>query len=699
MKCRRSRCFCLAVLAVFASALAATASRAGDPPIVFENRQVLLEIGPEAGTIDRILDKSSGIDLAPTRSLAENFHLVLLMPDKKTVAILGKDQTLSRIGRTGDGLVMKWDGPLKDSHGAEHKIAVRMEVKAAGNELQFGLHLENDTNYKVKEACYPLIGGLAKFGPPGKPADGVLWVPTSNPSVMKIGLPFRSATFAYPGQANMSFTCVQSATANKSLYFASHDTIARYKVYHFEAHAKDDAKDVFAYIRHHPFTPPGKSFDGSTVAVQVIDGDWRAAGRIYRAWFERSFGICKPSECWIRRESFFQFTMFELPEGTINYRFKDIPLWAKDAKDHGINSVQISGWHPGGHDNGYPLYVVDPRLGTWKELEDGIKACHAMGLRVYFFVNYQQVMLDSDWYKNELIKYREWGSPEGAVTWNTGWPMGTVWGRIGNPKRMTAADPAFPEFRKIIVDQFAKLAEIGADGVHVDKMFPPAIDYNPNLPMSPDTAPWEGAIVLTTEVMAACRKHNPDWAMSFECNWDRLLQFTGATWWVGNQRITRTVFPENAEMLLVADAYDYLRVNNAVREGNTVMLGPMNMCRSVGWKPWEGLADYIKEVKRIQDGLTATVYLGEVLDNVAVRLPGRPASGVAYNVFRNRTTGKRACILTNATLETKKQAIMGFEASPGGQVRIRTPFQSAHLVKLPAEIEIPAEKIVFVEEL
>jgi hypothetical protein len=78
--------------------------------------------------------------------------------------------------------------------------------------------------------------------------------------------------------------------------------------------------------------------------------------------------------------------MFELPEGTINYRFKDIPHWARDAKAAGINSVLISGWHVGGHDNGYPDYSPEPRLGTWKELEEGIKACHKLGLRVYFFV-------------------------------------------------------------------------------------------------------------------------------------------------------------------------------------------------------------------------------------------------------------------------------------------------------------------------
>ena len=82
---------------------------------MLENNHVLLEIDPAFGTICRILDKPSGIALAPTPALAENFRLVLLLPDKKTTTIMGKDQKLSGVSRTADGLALSWDGPLKDT--------------------------------------------------------------------------------------------------------------------------------------------------------------------------------------------------------------------------------------------------------------------------------------------------------------------------------------------------------------------------------------------------------------------------------------------------------------------------------------------------------------------------------------------------------------------------------------------------------
>ena len=320
-----------------------------------------------------------------------------------------------------------------------------------------------------------------------------------------------------------------------------------------------------------------------------------------------------------------------------------------------------------------------------------------MGVKVYFFVNYQPVMLDSDWYKKELVKYRE-QAPDGGLTWNDGWGMGTLWARMGHPKLMTWADPAFPQYRKIIVDQFAKLAQIGADGVHVDKMFPAAIDYNPDLPMSPDTAPWEGAILLTKEVFAACRKIQSrlGHVVRVQLGPDAPVQRRHV---VGRQpgHHPALSFPRMPRRCSSHRPTIIWASTTRCAKGTRSMLGPLNFCRSVGWKPWEGLADYIKEVKRIQDSLLDTVYLGEVLGHDGVRMP-QPAP-VDYNVFRNIATGKRVCILTNSRWSRRSNRSPRSRPRPGGEARIHAPFQPARVVKLPAEIEIPAERIVFVEEL
>jgi hypothetical protein len=654
--------------------------------ITLQDSRFSLDVDSDTGVFTRIVFKP-GVTLEPPASLADNFKLVLLNTDKTTTTILGKDQKLSGHRQIGGKMILVWNGPLADTAGNQHNLNVRMDI-ALNNSLEFRIHVENHTDSKVQEVWYPLVGGLTDL-----PPDASAWVPASTPWEKPLKLPFEPIAFQYPGQMIMSFCCISSKRLGKSIYFASQDQTARYKVFHLMEVSNKDNKDVFASIHHSPFTPPGKSFDGSPVVMDFVDGDWRAAGQVYRGWFIHEFGIAPLSQDWIRRQSFFLMTMFMLPEGTISYTFKDIPKWARAAKNCGINAVQISGWQMGGHDNGYPYYIPDPRLGTWKELEDGIRACHKMGLKVYFFANYQPMMIESNWYKNELHKYREMNA-DGSNTWMAGWGMGTLSARMGHPKLMTWADLSFPQFRKIIVDQFAHLAKIGADGVHVDKMFPTGLSFNPDSPMSPDTCTWEGAILLSKEIMSECRKHNPNWDMSFECNWDRMLQFGTATWWVGNQPITRKIFPENAETLGLYQAYDYLGVNTAVRNGHIVMVAPLNFSRGVDWPPFVGLARYIKEVKRIRDSLQETVFYGEVLGQTGVRLIG---SGVDFNVFKNRRTGRRVCVLTNNSREARRITVEF--TGRRGKARVHTPYLRVRTVMLPAKVDIPGERIVFVEEI
>ena len=152
--------------------------------------------------------------------------------------------------------------------------------------------------------------------------------------------------------------------------------------------------------------------------------------------------------------------------------------------------------------------------------------------------------------------------------------------------------------------------------------------------------------------------------MSFECNWDRMLQFTRRDM-VGRQPAHHPA-GLSRKRRDAADrvAYDYLGVNNAVRDGHAVMLGPITSAALVGWKPFEGLADYIKEVKRIRDGLADTVFLGEVLGHERPTIQRRARRGIDYNVFRNRTRATRVCILTNSTMESKKQPLHRLRGQP-----------------------------------
>ena len=128
------------------------------------------------------------------------------------------------------------------------------------------------------------------------------------------------------------------------------------------------------------------------------------------------------------------------------------------------------------------------------------------------------------------------------------------------------------------------------------------------------------------------------------------------------------------------------------------MIGPLNFCRSMGWKPWQGLADYIKEVKRIQDSLTDTAFLGEVLGHEGCNSPAARRLASITPFFA--TWPRANAFASSPTREWNRKSRRSRASRPHkrGEVRVHTPFQKAKTVKLPAEIEIPAERIVFVEE-
>jgi hypothetical protein len=289
---------------------------------------VCLEADPGSGVITRIVDKPGQIQLAAVGGLADNFRLTLRGTDKKSKVILGRRQKLSAWSKSGGGLDLAWNGPLADEEGGAHRLRVRMEIRLVSRSLQFQLFLENDSAYRVAEVSYPVIGGLAGFGCGQKGGEVSVMLPTASPTIKRLAIPFGDVALHYPAQMNMSFSSVYATKANRALYFASHDTVARLKYYRFFEQSSPGGKDVFACIQHVPFTPPGKTFQGSPVVLRFHDGTWTAAGPLYREWFTKTFGLMDPSRSWIRRHSFFQDTMFILPEGTLNYTYKDIPRWA-----------------------------------------------------------------------------------------------------------------------------------------------------------------------------------------------------------------------------------------------------------------------------------------------------------------------------------------------------------------------------------
>jgi len=698
--------------------------------IRLENDFCGIDFDPVNGAVTSLFDKAGGIELIAEPRLADNFRLLLPLPDLHGNYVEGKEQRLTHVEEDEAHLTLRWDGPLTNARG-DYDVSVTMTIVLSAPAVTFRLEVENRTDLELAEAWYPILGGLLGLGDERVRRDTCLMVANDLGdernvfrrfgATNELGTPLPEWLFTYPTPLSMPWCDLFNRRLGRGLYFASHDTLARFKGVRLALYpgsgrgrVNDDwprpgevdaatPVGVIANWFHFPYTPPGGRFDGSTIVVQFHDGDWRQAAAVYREWFTSRFPLVDPRKSWMRRDmTAFQDTMFMLPEGNVTVTFSEIPRWARDARNHGVRHVLISGWNVGGHDGGYPQYEPDPRLGTWEELETGIRACHEMDVKVFLFVNIHPADTAIDWYKNELHRYAVL-NPWGDRTAATGWGMGTLGARLGltHPtlERMGAG---VPQVRDIFVRQMRRLAEIGADGVHIDKCHPFGLDFNPLAEGGPDRADWEGTLRCVETMLDTCREVNPEFSLSAESAWDRILSYTDVTWWAPIDRpsLMKFTFPQWLPARAVNQPFAYNVVNEAVYRGWGLLVGPGNYTASMADPLFAPLAAYIKEVQRIRQELKDTLFLGELLDPPSVLIEG-PFAGSEYarlGLFRNSETGQCACVLANLGDEPLETVFGGFDANASGCVYVYQPFEPRREVKLPFTTKMAPERFVVLVE-
>ncbi|NQU11155.1 hypothetical protein HQ590_10220 [bacterium] len=719
-----------------------------------ENESYLVAIEPEHGALVRVRDKVGQLELITEPRLAESFRLLLPLADGASAPqvpgvgthanyILGTAQKLSRGEVNGPSITLAWSGPLRSEHG-RFDLDVTIRIALADQEVRFDCEVVNRTKHQLAEVWYGLIGGMTGLSPRGDvceakatkcllPTSATQWAAepfrefgVGSPPNPGLGLLGPEYTWWYPGHMPMPWVSFYQEALDRGVYFACHDPEARSKVFRLAmspgtADARVDGDwprpeelnglpaGVTMNWTFFPYTKPGQTFTGPTLVVRAHPGGWPESAALYRAWFDRTFGVVDSRQDWLRRETSFLDTMFLLPEDNINLTFRDIPAWAKTAADHGITSVMISGWHVGGHDRGYPQYEPDPRLGTWEELGAGIRACHDLGLRVSFFANVQTVDITTSWYKKELHQYEikdPWGGPYHVI----GWGMGTVGARKGLTRTpLYELNPAHPEVRALLIGQFRKLATIGADGVHLDKNFIHPLDFNPRLTLGPDRALTEGMLLFYRELLDACRAVRPGFCVSYENHWDRLMSFSEVEWWAIGPSPLKIAFPEWVSTNGITQPYDYNRVNQLVLGGQNIMVGPANYMRGLDYPPMQELCRYIGEVTRIRRELHQYVSRGRWLDShvklFACRNPVLKMSGpfagsphAGWTVFADPQTGKRAVVLANLDGQPIEVGGLSLTDNAGGACRVYQPFAPVHEARFPVALTLPPERVAFVVE-
>jgi hypothetical protein len=673
--------------------------------------------------------KSPHLEVIGEPRLGENFRILIPQKGYEANYFDSRNQRVSSIVTTPGGVLCTYDSLKNVRESLPVKVRYRIEAVGAqaGGQIHFSIAVDNPTGRKLAEVMYGIIGGQKGIG---DRLDTESMVPGGSNNLSPVlfsrfrpgfgggnfGIPYDSVYFTYPGAMPMGWIDFYNRKAGIGYYYADQDPDTRLTLLDFELRPYSKGSEIRDNWPAPSELPPGEpigltmgwvampylsngAFTAGPVALQVHQGDWHEASRIYRSWFDRHFTVRRAPD-WLRKENAWQSIILSNGEDVIAHRFDELPKLAADAKKYGITTFEILGWNVGGIDRGYPQYQPDPRLGTPEEFRKALAEIRAMGVHPLIFTNVDVADTATPIFQNELKQYAVEG--RWAPDWSLfGWGEGTISARAGlTPSYMTLVSPSHPEIRKLEMDQYLQLVRDGADGFQIDKSNGSGrLDFNKQLTVSPDKSLVPGILQTFQELLTRARAIHPGFSLAAETWSDRALPYVDVSYMrmgdidIGSP-VLKYTFPEWTATIFGETPGDYNQMNNGMRYGFVWDLAPRHYNESVDEPLTRPLARYVSELIRIRKEYADLLFFGRFNDTMGATVRGGPY--IRYSVFKQLQPGRsgEACVVVNFDT-TPEQAEVSLDGLSGAAVVAR-PFQPDETVTLPARLTIPPHQLAVV---
>ena len=194
-------------------------------------------------------------------------------------------------------------------------------------------------------------------------------------------------TSPYPSRY-LSMPWIAIDTGIGTWYAAVHDAQERFK--RIGVRWYNRAKKTDVRFRHSVSIRAGDKWELPETVFEKVDGDWHAAAKRYRAWFDSAHkAVRSAAPDWTRDLTGWLLVIMKQQNEELMWPYTDIPKLCDVAERNGLNSIGLFGWTVGGHDHLYPDYDADPKMGGAAALKAGIAEAHRRGIRVCIYANGQ----------------------------------------------------------------------------------------------------------------------------------------------------------------------------------------------------------------------------------------------------------------------------------------------------------------------
>ncbi len=686
---------------------------------VIETPICRLHLDRRNGNLVGIGWKNPTLEVIAEPRLGENFRLLFPRPGYEANYFTSSEQQVSRIDRTGEGVTCVYEN-LRNAR-ETLDVKVRYHIRAVGESLEFLLEVANPTDLPLAEVFFAIIGGQQGLGirhdteslVPGRNSNLAPKVFTEfSPGEYgggNLGIRYDATGFFYPNYSGMQMGWIEffNRKANLGLYYANCDPVSRLTGLYFELRPFSKSAVVGDNWPTPADVPPGEpigltmgwlkfpylkrgTFNSGPVALRVHAGDWHEGSDIYRAWFDQHFQVKRPPT-WLRKEMAWQSVILSNCEDVINWKFKDLPRLAAGAKKYGVTTFEIQGWDMGGIDRGYPQYHPNPRLGTPEDFRQALAEVKKLGVHPLIFTNIQVADTATPLFKDSLHRYAVLGkwAPDYVLM---GFGEGTTSARLGlTSSKMALVSPAHPEFRKFLVEQFVQLARDGAEGLQIDKTCANNfLDFNPNLPTSPDKSLTEEVLSTLQEIVQRCREVNPEFALASEFFWDRSFPLLEVSYIRMNDidmdsPALRYTFPEWTSTICAESPGDFNIINNGMRYGLVWAVQPRHFIDSMDEALTRPLSRYVQELIRIRNKHKELLFHGRFRDTLGADV--KADKNVRYSVFDGMDKHGKACVVVNYGND-EASAEVTWPGGEGRAVEILKPFAPDVVGKLPVKVQL-----------
>ena len=159
---------------------------------------------------------------------------------------MGREQRLTSLEKTAHGLTLTWKGPLKNPRG-EFDLDFVLQIVFEDQTIQFRADVRNRTQYPVAEVWYPILGGITGIGDRGETLEMIPQAGKSTETNLfynfqgrapggGLGVTYVEAFWSYPNPMPMPWISLQNRKLDRTMYFACHDVVSRFKTVRFELH-------------------------------------------------------------------------------------------------------------------------------------------------------------------------------------------------------------------------------------------------------------------------------------------------------------------------------------------------------------------------------------------------------------------------------------------------------------------------------